>query len=275
MKKIRRHLRELSLLLSVSILFFSCSQYDDIGSGNIDEQTNSKLFKKDGQKYSGEEILEGLFFFKNDISNGIPQLVEVKASMLKGDTSLEVDNTISELSQVSIDFINKNYPTFFNDLQAKMYSGNLFEVSSAIDMSARLIEQAGLSSEKFQAIFLASKKVANSETLQAQISSLDLSTKEGIEELGEIIKSSRGTEIDNSNNCVAFAGAAAVFYIAVAAVSIAVAAYSVYYKVAYWGPRVKGDPSIAEERNIYISDGGVEIERDILVSQIGRSFSQN
>lgn len=269
MKNIKKHIRKISLLMGLSILFFSCSQYED----NNKNSTNSALFRGIGENYSGKEIFLGLFFFKNDIADGIPKLAEVKSNMMNSGNFDQINSSLDELSQISVEFISLNYPTFFDDLQTKMYSGNLYEITSALDLSAKLIEQAGLSSLKYQSTFLLGKKINNSEELKNQVSNLDLSTEEGVNKLNLIIQLANddtgGTTV---NNCTTFfAAAVAVFYAIAGAVSIAVAAYSVYYKVAYWGPRVKGGTTI-HPLNIYTSTGGIEIEREMLISQIGNFF---
>lgn len=275
MKKMYLQFRNISLIIGLNFIFFGCSQNDEITSSknNSNLDITSDIVKRNGVKYTGEEIIQGLFFFSNGISDGIPQLAQIKSKITYPNSYSQVSNSMNELSEISINFIKLHYPTFLNELQTTMYSGNLYEIGNVLEKAAIYIEQAGLSTEKYQSAFLAGKKIADDEILSTQISQLDLSTPEGMNQLNTLMSGVNGTKIDSSNRCVAFAGAAAVFYVAVAAVSIAVAAYSVYFKVAYWGPRVKSGTTI-HPLNIYTSNGGVDIERDIFISQIGQFFTK-
>ena len=61
MKSIRKKIKFLSLFMAITMLFFSCSQYEDI-NGN---EEKSNLYARTGKNYTGEEIFRGLFFFQN------------------------------------------------------------------------------------------------------------------------------------------------------------------------------------------------------------------
>ncbi|WP_124019549.1 hypothetical protein [Flavobacterium sp. HTF] len=257
MKLIRSKSRKIAFFLSLSFLFVSCSDE------NIIENHQSK--------YSGEDIFNGLFFFKNDISEGIPQLAHLKYKIQEAKNYNEIRESMDEFSKLSVDFINSHYPEFFNDLQKKVYSGNLYSISAVLDQASKYIEQAGLSSDKYRAVFLMGKKISNDDNLRKQISELDLSTSEGMDKFKAIIDNNNGTNINGKNTCItsAFAAALAVAYVGVVAVSIAVGAYSVYFKVAYWGPQER----IPVPDDLLHDDGGVRIERERFIAQTGEFFS--
>ena len=268
MKFIRKQSKGIALILGLSFLFVSCSQNED----------NSNL-KTNAVKYSGEDILKGLFFFKNEITDGVPQLAQLKSKIQKTENFSEVSEYINDFSDISISFINLHYPNFFNDLQTKVYSGNLYAISAVLDQASKYIEQAGLSSDKYRSAFLMGEKINSDENLKKQISELDLSTSEGMEKLKVIIDGISTTNINGKNTCITsvFAAALAVAYVGVVAVSIAVGAYSVYFKVAYWGPEEKLPKEIKREYadDFLLADEGIKvnIEREILVAQTGDFFT--
>jgi SdpC family antimicrobial peptide len=269
MKKIRKYTVKYHFctVIAMAFMFFSCSQNDN--STPINSQTTS------GVKYSGEEILKGLFFFNNKISDGIPQLAELKSQIRNTDNFAEVSKSMDELSEISVNFINAKYPTFFKELETKVYSGNLYEISSVLDQAAKYIEQAGLSSVKFQAAFMMGKKINEDPNLKEQISKLDLSTSEGMNQLKLITEKISGNhKTYRGGTCTFFAAALAVAYVGVIAVSIAVGAYSVYLKVAYWGPVMKiEDPKYV---TVFLNEDGTEtdISREVLISQTGTFFKK-
>jgi hypothetical protein len=271
MKNIIRNFRKFSLVVILGLLFNSCSKEDETKS-NVDTKS-SNLQLRTG-KYSGAEILEGLFFFKNDIADGIPQLVQIKSQIKNYNNYLVVSNSMDELSKLSIDFINQRYPNYLNELQTAVYSGNLFLIGEKLQQTAKYIEQAGLSSVKYQSAFLTSDKIYDNPALRAQIAALDLSTPAGMTSLNQIVSSQSVVTANNSNGrCVAVAGAVAAVYVGVVAVSIVVAAYSVYFRVVYWGGgSCRRACSPLQQANIYLANGGVQLERDVLISQIGTFF---
>ncbi|WP_123924586.1 MULTISPECIES: hypothetical protein [unclassified Flavobacterium] len=267
MKLIRKHSKIIASMLGLTFLFVSCSQNEDQVSGNA-------------RKYSGEDIFRGLFFFKNDIADGIPQLSQLKSKIQKTKKFDEIKESMNELSEISIEFINLHYPNFFNDLKFKICSGNLYEISIVLDKASQYIEEAGLSSEKFQSAFLMGRKINSDDNLKKQISGLDLSTSDGMNELKVIIEGLNATSITGKNTCITTAAVAAlaVFYVAVAAVSIAVGAYSVYFKVAYWGPLEEKLPDeilteFPDEFSLSDDGGRVRIEREVLIAQTSDFFS--
>ncbi|SJN47760.1 hypothetical protein [Sphingobacterium sp. JB170] len=84
-------------------------------------------------------------------------------------------NSIEELSAVSVSFINTKYPSLFNDLEAAMYSGNLFEIENKMNFGTKLIEQSMLSSDKYSKMFAISEMVQENTEIIRIIHNLDLS----------------------------------------------------------------------------------------------------
>ena len=258
MKLIRKHARKIALMFSLSFLFVSCSQNEANETSSI--KTDSGLYKRDGEKYSGEQIFRGLFFFQNDIADKIPQLSQIKSDMANNSNSNTITTSLNELSNISVEFIKNKYPNYFNELEEKIYSGNLYEISNELNYSSKLIEQSALSSDKYHSAFLFGKELQINENLQQQVSNLDLTTPNGIQTLNQLILDNTGTPENNIFGVT-------IFYVIAAVVSIAAVLYSVYVKVAYWDLKTS---------NVYNSDGvEVKIEREILINEIGTLFNPN
>ena len=257
MKTIRKHLKSISMLMTLCILFISCEKYDSFTESNVTENMN---FAKNGT-YSGEEIFKGLFFMDNQISDGIPQISAIKSEILNQDDGEELIAQLSELRDISVDFINKNYPNLFNDLKTAVYSNNYFKIDQKVKESAMIIEQAGLASSKYSSAFKFGKEVRENEQLRNELSQLDLTDANDVQAFHDILDD---YDLDyTTNSLVFFAAALAVFYIAVAAVSIAVAAYSVITKVAYW-----------DAFDWFKTNQHSTIEKELFISEIGSFFSK-
>ena len=274
MKLIRKQATKISLLMSITFLFFSCSQ-NEIREQNENTTSNTNLYKKDGGKYSGEEIIEGLIFFKNEIPDGIPQLAQIK-SLINQNSTPETIAFTNELSKTTIDFIKARYPNFLNELQAKMYSGNLYDINDILQKTTQYVEQAGLASPKYHSAFSTAQFIINNDAVRNEIINLDLSTEAGVTRLNQIVKDIDLQTNNNQNRLVWVAPGLAVAQIGVAvhvgviAVSVAVAAYSVAVWAAYWGCRCSSSQNAP--MNIFMPDGNLEFEKEVLISQIGVFF---
>lgn len=274
MKLIRKRAKKIALLMSTSFLFFSCSQYE-IGTENENSTSNTNLYKDGGGRYSGEEIIEGLIFFKNEIPDGIPQLAQIKSLITQNSTPETIAFT-NELSKTTIDFIKNRYPNFLNELQEKMYSGNLYDINDILQKTTQYVEQAGLTSPKYHSAFSTAQYIINNDEIRNEIIHLDLSTEAGVTRLNQIVKDIDLQTNNNQNRLVWVAPGLAVAQIGVAvhvgviAVSVAVAAYSVAVWAAYWGCRCSG--SINAPMNIFMPNSNLELEKEVLISQIGVFF---
>ncbi|CAA0234592.1 hypothetical protein [Tenacibaculum maritimum] len=250
MKTLRKKLKSISMLMSFLILFASCNQYDD--SITNDEQIS---------KHSGEEIFNGLFFFQNDIASNIPKLKGISSELKDLKSNDEVVESLKEMSKISTDFINENYPNFFSDLKRTMYSGNLFEIKKSLNTSAKIIEQAALKSDKFSKAFVIGKQIENNEELKSEILKLDLNNPKDVAKFKNIATSNKSVEDVNFSPIWAVALAV---YIVVGAVSFVVAAYSVVTKAAYWDP-TSLEESLDEET----------IGREVVIAEIGDYFEKS
>ncbi len=210
--------------------------------------------------YSGEDIFKGLFFFQNELSDDVSHVKEIKSEMnnlvLNGDVKLtaersnltekDINTSIKEMSDITISYISKNYPTFFDEFEQVMKSGNFYEMERVMDLSSQLIDQSLLSSEKYQVASIINKELGKDSELKEQILALDLTKKEDAKKLEILLNSVEGLGGKVHQKAAFFAAVLAVAYIAVGAVSFVVAAYSVVTKAAYWDP-TKVTTSISKE----------------------------
>lgn len=226
-----------SFSLIICFLFFSCAK-----EGVISESKNKKE-----SKYSGVDIFKGLFFFQNGISTSISFLKEYNEKIDGLTSSSEVRAELKNISDITAKYIDEKYPTFFSDLQEKIYSGDLFEINKQLNLSAQLIEQALLSNDNYANSVRVGLAIGQDKVLLKKAQSLDLSTLDGQKEF-KLIAGSNPNKTVNTKKAMFFAAALAVAYLGAAVVSIAVAAYSVVTKVAYWDPTAEiGPPPVTVE----------------------------
>ncbi|MDC8101449.1 hypothetical protein [Chryseobacterium rhizosphaerae] len=220
----------------------------------ISEQVKTK------QK-SGEEIFKGLFFLQNDVAENVESLKNIKTQIENSGNSKQSLQNLKELSEESTKFIKEKYPNFFDKLQEAMYSGNLYEIEKYLKESVMLVEQSGLASDRYSGLFTFSNAIKNNETLKNQILSLDLNNSKDLQTLKDVLNDYAVKE--NIAQLCSLAGAICVFYAVAAAVSIAVAAYSVITKAAYWDPLSESLGSIQPSK---------QLSKDILVNQLDSYF---
>lgn len=244
MKKIRR-ISENPIAISLvlfNFIFVSCNQ-DEFVENSGQEQLHKKetitksSTNRQGIK-TGEEIIRGIFFFQNEISDEVGFLHDFKQDIQKHSNYYETEKSMKEMSDVTIDYIKANNPEFLNELQRAFYSNNLYEIDKKLDECVDLLTKALESSDKYSKAIEFGYKVQNDEKLKTFISSVDLSTEAGQSQLSTFLNENPEYKImaDNSVNAAIpiFVGAAAVAYAVAAVVSIAAVLYSVYYKAAYW-----------------------------------------
>ncbi|PWW20130.1 hypothetical protein [Chryseobacterium sp. AG844] len=201
-----------------------------------------------------------MFFLQNEVADNVESLKNVKTQIVNSANSKQTLRNLKNLSEESSKFIKEKYPNFFDKLQKAMYSGNLYEIDKYLKESVVLVEQAGLASDKYSGLFTFSNAIKNNDKLRNQILSLDLSNPKDSQALNDILNDYAIKE--NIASLCTLAGAFCVFYAVAAAVSIAVAAYSLITKMAYWDP-------IESLSNLEPSK---QLSKDLLVSQLNTYF---
>jgi hypothetical protein len=250
----------LSFFLASLVLFVSCEQYDnDIPITS----TNTSI-----AKFSGEDIFKGLFYFQNDIPKSISHLEGIKTEIekLKNDKN-EVVSSLKELSEISVNYINKKYPDFFDELQSVMYSGNLYKIESSLNKSVKMIEQATLTSSKYSQAFIIGEKIQDNPELKNKILELDLNNEKDVKEFRNLVSEISNVDMAGKEKAIFFAAVAALAYIVAVAVSFVVAAYSVVTKVAYWDPTKIASEALISEKS--------SVTKEIIVAEIADFFKYN
>lgn len=264
MKQIRKSARKIALVMSSALLFVSCSQYDDATTPN--EKSNSGITQRIGDKYTGEQIIKGLFFFQNDISDNIAFLSEFKKSLKKQNNYYQSLDELNKMSVVSIDYIKKNNPAFLDEFQNAIYSNNYFEINKKMNEAVLLMTTALKVSTKYSDAIKFAEGIQNNPELKQFVTSIDLSTEEGKAKLNTYLEDHPELQYtgDKQNAAIPiFVAAAAVAYVAVAVVSMAAVMYSVYYKVAYWDKQNLTDLS------------ETSITREVAIADISNYFQKN
>ncbi|ASE63003.1 antimicrobial peptide, SdpC family [Chryseobacterium indologenes] len=246
MKKIRK-ISENPIAIAFilfNFIFVSCNR-DEIVENRSQQQLQPKeivgknFYKR--SKKTGEEILRGIFFFQNEISDNVGFLRDFKQDIQKHNDYIQTEKSLNDMSDVTIQYIKGTNPEFLNELQKVFYSNNLFEINQKLDESVNLLTKALESSNKYSNAIQFGYKVQSDEKLRGFISSVDLSTKEGQSQLKSFLTQNPEYKIMQDSSVDAalpiFVGAAAVAYAVAAVVSIAAVLYSVYYKAAYWSKK--------------------------------------
>lgn len=242
------------LVLLIAFLNLSCNKDDAVTQNEINK------------KYNGEEMIRGLFFFQNEISDDVSFLKDFKSQLFNSNQRDKVLNELKDISDVSINYIKSHNPEFISEFENAMYSSNYYLIQQKLDECAILIGNSLALSDKYSDAFQFAQELQDSPKFMKFISSTDLSTIEGQTKLNEFLNENPEFQYDENGLKVAipiFVGAVAVVYVAAGAVSIAVALYSVVTKAAYWDPI--GFGRSAEET----------LNKEIIVSELGNYFSSN
>lgn len=249
------------MLMAISLMVASCTQNAGITSGAT---VNAKALNLE---YSGQEIFEGLFFFQNDLALQVSQLREVAVKIDEARAqNPETATYISGLASSTSAYINSNYPDFFGDFRAAMYSGDYYRIDQAIKQAGRLVEQAILTSDEYSSLYALGQEIGKDPDLIAQIQSLDLTNEGDAKKLEALLANVKGfDEIDSK--AVGVAAIVAAVYLVAGAVNTVVAAYyliaaaAVITKLALWDVFELGSPEDSE------------LADEMLVAEIGSLFT--
>jgi SdpC family antimicrobial peptide len=268
MKFIRKKLKFFSVFSALTMLLFSCSQYDDMNS-DIDNSsnTNEKI------SYSGKEIFKSVFFGMGKFGNKIDLLRDnaTLASNLNDSKKVEVNNKINKL----LESIENNNSNFFNDFKSKIASGNHILIEKAL-------QEGSLEIKKNIDIFFPhlSKQIS---AIENDIAKRNLNF-ESIEEMNQYVENIQNGDLNNdllNQNMITSDGseevigeAASLVWAVAAAVYFAVAVHNtigvtalIYYKAAFWGPKIKS-ASIEQYRGVKSISQDNILKTEILIDQI-------
>lgn len=157
--------------MSTSILFISCSQYDELFTN---ENNSNNVFSK-SLNYSGEDIFKGIFFAKGEVANLLTNINNSHSYYLINNLSnaesiqyeLEIESVINEIR-------TKN-SSFFDDFKNQIESGSHVLINETISEGAKKIFEAYVD-----------KYIANSEK-ENFLSAIDqINLDNYISEIGEV-----------------------------------------------------------------------------------------
>lgn len=135
----RRHLKAISIFMSTSLLFMSCSQYDDF-YGN--ESVKSNTFAKRIKDYSGEDIFKGIFFAKGEVADLLTNINNSHSYYLINSLS-QNESTLYDLEINSvIKEIKTKHSSYFYDFKSQIESGSHISITEIIDDGAKKIFEA-------------------------------------------------------------------------------------------------------------------------------------
>ncbi len=140
MKSVRKHIKKFSLIMSLSLLFVSCSQYDEINPSNTN--SSSSLLARTGKDYSSAELFKGIFFAKGEVAD---ELANIKNSysyhLIKNLTQEQTVQYESEIEAV-MEEITQKYPTYLEDFKKNIESGSHILITETIEEGARKLFEA-------------------------------------------------------------------------------------------------------------------------------------
>lgn len=149
-----------SFTMAMTMLFVSCSQYDD----NVQKQFQSNdknILMTNSKHYSGEDIFRGIFFLEGDFVKEIPALYNAKVERdliienpmftsvvpelseqyLKREAGLENDSLVMNIKDLN--------PQIFEQLKGAILSKDPYKVQDKLEESALLLKSALLTNESF------------------------------------------------------------------------------------------------------------------------------
>lgn len=264
MKQIRKHASKIATVLSLSLLFISCSK--EAVTSEINEKLNQSMISRVSDM-DGVTLFKGIFFFQGDLANNINALKYENEHINSLKNGKQIKQVLNNFSDEAINFILKIDSNYFENFKSVIYSGNNFEIQKVLSNSAKLIELAGKSSEVYGSYFNIAEEVSNDELIKEKISKIDLNTIEGQEELKNLLDISSENNANKEMIPCTPGAVFCVYYLAALAVSYAIAAYTAIAAanvLVYAGAWVYS-----------LTENSTEIETESLVADISNYFNNN
>ena len=158
MKLIRKQARKIAMMLSLSLLFVSCSQYD--GNETVNPSSTELAKAIDGSnKISGEELFKSILFVDGKLTKQLPSLY----SMANTD-NLSESKLIEYRKQEkeAIDYLKKLDIDYFNKFQNEIYTKDPESISKVVnDLIPFMNEKLAIQNLSVEKIAKTLKKDAN------------------------------------------------------------------------------------------------------------------
>ena len=136
MKLIRNHAKKTAVLLSMCILFISCSSDN---SYPTDSSTNPTASGKNNN-FSGEELFKGIYFSDGEVGSKLANYEHYK-KILSQLSPAEIE-AFGDFKQNVVAYISKEEPNFFNKFKNVIDSGNRVAIRKGLQDSNKIFTDA-------------------------------------------------------------------------------------------------------------------------------------
>lgn len=242
MKRIRKYLSKISFLMGITLLIFSCTQYDD-----------SYVNKN----YSAKDVFKSVMFGTGEFASNL-SIFDAQQKSIENIEIVQKKEMLRNIDLI-VDAIETEKPNYFNTFKEKIKSKNHNEILLAIKEGGKHIES------NLKAI------TPNYETFYKNVKSDISNKKDGfktIEDINNYVSSlSNDNELLHKNMITSenelvpctWAIACLVYFVLAAHNTVAVAA-NIYLVFALWGPKL-------DKPNMFMSSDDT-LREEILVQEI-------
>uniref|UniRef100_UPI0025FF77EB hypothetical protein n=1 Tax=Flavobacterium sp. TaxID=239 RepID=UPI0025FF77EB len=138
MNLIRKQARKIAIMLSLSLLLISCSQYDSDFKQTSSNVKSDQMLQRTTNE-NGIDIFKSIFFGIGNLANNVQQL----KSQVELTNGLGVDKRKEVLGKLDtlIEEINNKYPTFFENFKKQITSGEQLQIKIAIEQGSMMIKE--------------------------------------------------------------------------------------------------------------------------------------
>lgn len=128
MKNFRKHSKKIALVLLSSFIFVNCSQQDD--NINTSNKDNNSILQRSGQIYTGEELFKSIFFGQGEFAKNISMYEDITNQYEQG--GMVKESLFLERFDTFVQKVTNTNPTFFNDFQTNINSGNPLVIQESL-----------------------------------------------------------------------------------------------------------------------------------------------
>jgi hypothetical protein len=269
MKLINKHVGKISIFIGSSLLFASCSQYDNnqVGKENSTTEETAKAV------VSGEDLFKSIFFGIGEFANNIPQL-KSKIALNDGLTKDKKKDVEGKMDILTSE-IAKNDPNFFNEFKTKILSGNHQDIKYAMEEGSHMLQKnIEIIFPEFNKVFKKVKKDINSgklkfnekENFKTYVNTFQKAFDNGDYDklLNENMISTNKTE--ESTACSWALGC--VVYVALAVHNTIAVTALIYFQFAFWGPSASSGGGGRVDEEPFRSPHDAELKTEMLINEI-------
>lgn len=277
MKLIRKQARKIALLLSMSLMFVSCSQYDsDFKQTNSNVKSDQMLQRMTNE--TGIDIFKSIFFGVGDLANNIHQL----NSQVELTNGLAIDKRVEVLEKLNILIaeISFKYPSFFENFKKQITSGEQLKIKVAIEQGSMMIK------ENIEIIFPEFKKVFKKVKSDINTGKLEFNENDNFNDYVETFQKAfdngeydnllkENMISDNQEQLIPCTWAVAcVAYFALAVHNTVAVTALIYFKFAFWGPSIdKKNQVVGTDRPT--NDMEDNLKTETLINEIAEYYAKN